>query len=130
MNGLDYERMCLIYSSYLYENLKELSSLAYIIDTTDLGFTFKHRFILVPDINICYLIDLTFKQFLDKSAEFSKLEIDGYQKVDDKTYNDYLTLVTNETIADINLTNSIIDNKKRLGKWCQVFLVKFLCCNF
>ena len=31
LDGLDYERMCLVYSSYLYENLKELSCLAYII---------------------------------------------------------------------------------------------------
>ena len=30
LDGLDYERMCLVYTSYLYENLKSLSSLAYI----------------------------------------------------------------------------------------------------
>ena len=28
LDGLDYERMCLVYTSYLYENLKSLSSLA------------------------------------------------------------------------------------------------------
>lgn len=32
LEGLDYERMCLVYSSYLYENLKDMSCLAYIID--------------------------------------------------------------------------------------------------
>lgn len=31
LTNLDYERMCLVYSSYLYENLKSLSCLAYII---------------------------------------------------------------------------------------------------
>ncbi len=59
LTNLDYERMCLVYSSYLYENLKSLSCLAYIIDTNDLGFDYKHRFILVPDNNLYYLVDLS-----------------------------------------------------------------------
>lgn len=42
LKGLDYERMCLVYTSYLYGNLKDLSCLAYIVDTTDLGLDFKH----------------------------------------------------------------------------------------
>ena len=35
--NLDYERMCLVYNWYLYENLKDMSCLAYIVDTDDLG---------------------------------------------------------------------------------------------
>ena len=48
LDGLDYERMCLVYNWYLYENLKDMSCLAYIVDTNDLGFDYKHRFVLVP----------------------------------------------------------------------------------
>ena len=51
LDGLEYERMCLVYNWYLYENLKDMSCLAYIVDTDDLGFDYKHRFVLVPDNN-------------------------------------------------------------------------------
>ena len=85
LNGLDYERMCLLYSSYLYQNLKDLSCLSYIIDTTDLGFDYKHRFILVPDVSKeYYLLDLTYRQFVKYNDDYlSKLYHKGYQEIDD-----------------------------------------------
>ena len=93
LDGLDYERMCLVYNWYLYENLKDMSCLSYIVDTDDLGFDYKHRFVLVPvDDSNYYLADLTYKQFGKDDDILSKLSSDGYEKIDNEKYNYYLSL--------------------------------------
>ncbi len=114
--NLDYERMCLVYSSYLYENLKELSCLAYIVDTDDLGFDYKHRFVLVPvDDSNYYLADLTYKQFGKDDDILSKLSSDGYEKIDNEKYNYYLSKVTGSE-KDITIDESLFREAKGLGK--------------
>ena len=114
--NLDYERMCLVYSSYLYENLKELSCLAYIVDTDDLGFHYKHRFVLVPvDDSNYYLADLTYKQFGKDDDILSKLSSDGYEKIDNEKYNYYLSKVTGSE-KDITIDESLFREAKGLGK--------------
>ena len=115
LDGLDYERMCLVYSSYLYENLKELSCLAYIIDTNDLGFDYKHRFVLVPDNNLYYLVDLTYKQFGKDDDILSKLYNEGYELIDNDKYNYYLSKVTGSE-KDITIDESLFREAKGLGK--------------
>ena len=116
LDGLDYERMCLVYSSYLYENLKELSCLAYIIDTNDLGFDYEHRFILVPiDDSNYYLADLTYKQFGKKDEVLNKLYNDGYEKIDNDKYNYYLNKVTGSD-KNITIEESLFREAKGLGK--------------
>ena len=116
LDGLDYERMCLVYSSYLYENLKDMSCLAYIIDTNDLGLSYKHRFVLVPvDNNNYYLADLTYKQFGKDDDILSKLSSDGYEKIDNDKYNYYLNKVTGSD-KDITIDESLFREAKRLGK--------------
>lgn len=116
LDGLDYERMCLVYSSYLYENLKELSCLAYIIDTNDLGFDYKHRFVLVPvDDSNYYLADLTYKQFGKEDEVLTKLYNDGYEKIDNDKYNYYLNKVTGSD-KDITIDESLFKETKGLGK--------------
>ena len=116
LDGLDYERMCLVYSSYLYENLKELSCLAYIIDTNDLGFDYKHRFVLVPvDDSNYYLADLTYKQFGKEDEVLTKLYNDGYEKIDNDKYNYYLNKVTGSD-KDITIDESLFREAKGLGK--------------
>ena len=116
LNGLDYERMCLVYSSYLYENLKELSCLAYIVDTDDLGFHYKHRFVLVPDDDgNYYLADLTYKQFGKDDEVLNKLYNDGYEMLDNEKYNYYLNKVTG-TNKDITIDESLFREAKGLGK--------------
>lgn len=116
LDGLDYERMCLVYSSYLYENLKSLSCLAYIIDTNDLGFDYEHRFVLVPtDNSNYYLADLTYKQFVKEDDILSKLYNDGYEKIDNDKYNYYLSKVTNSN-KDMTIDESIFKETKGLGK--------------
>ena len=115
LNGLDYERMCLVYNWYLYENLKDMSCLAYIVDTDDLGFHYKHRFVLVPDNNLYYLVDLTYKQFGKDDDILSKLSSDGYEMLDNEKYNYYLNKVTG-TNKDITIDESLFREAKGLGK--------------
>ena len=116
LDGLDYERMCLVYSSYLYENLKDMSCLAYIVDTNDLGFDYKHRFVLVPsDDRTYYLADLTYKQFVKEDDILSKLYNEGYELIDNDKYNYYLSKVTGSE-KDITIDESLFREAKGLGK--------------
>ena len=105
--GLEQERMCLIYSSYLYENLRKRHILTHIIDTKDLGFSFQHRFILVYDRDY-YLIDLTYSQF--NNQLFSKLLKEGYQNINNNEFLLYLKTIENKinnlTLEDV-FTKSI-----------------------
>ena len=115
LEGLDYERMCLVYNWYLYENLKDMSCLAYIVDTDDLGFDYKHRFVLVPDNNLYYLVDLTYKQFGKEDKVLNKLYTDGYQEIDNDKYNYYISRVTGNN-KDITIDESLFKETKGLGK--------------
>ena len=116
LDGLEYERMCLVYNWYLYENLKDMSCLAYIVDTDDLGFDYKHRFVLVPtDDKNYYLADLTYKQFGKDDDILSKLYNDGYEKIDNDKYNYYLSKVTGSE-KDITIDESLFREAKGLGK--------------
>ncbi len=115
LEGLDYERMCLVYNWYLYENLKDMSCLAYIVDTDDLGFDYKHRFVLVPDNNLYYLVDLTYKQFGKEDKVLNKLYTDGYQEIDNDKYNYYISRVTGNN-KDITIDESLFNETKGLGK--------------
>ena len=115
LDGLDYERMCLVYNWYLYENLKDMSCLAYIVDTDDLGFHYKHRFVLVPDNNLYYLVDLTYKQFGKDDDILSKLYNEGYELIDNDKYNYYLSKVTGSE-KDITIDESLFREAKGLGK--------------
>lgn len=115
LEGLEYERMCLVYNSYLYENLKDMSCLAYIVDTDDLGFDYKHRFVLVPDNNLYYLVDLTYKQFGKEDKVLNKLYNDGYQEIDNDKYNYYISRVTGNN-KDITIDESLFNETKGLGK--------------
>ena len=117
LRGLNKEQMCMVYSSYLYNNLKDLSILAYIIDTTELGFNYLHRFILVPNNDTTYLLDLTYQQFIkDEDKVLTKLVTDGYQKIDNDRYKYYLNKVTREKNDHITLENSILNFNHKLGK--------------
>ena len=115
LDGLEYDRMCLVYNWYLYENLKDMSCLAYIVDTNDLEFHYKHRFVLVPDNNLYYLVDLTYKQFGKDDDILSKLSSDGYEKIDNDKYCYYLSKVTGSD-KDITIDESLFREAKGLGK--------------
>ena len=106
---LTYERMCLVYSSYLYNNLSKRHLLVRLIDTNDINLKYQHRFILVKDNNIYYLCDLTFAQF--NSSLFLDLNTQGYMLCDNQLFNEYLKVVTNEYpnifLEDVFISNNI-----------------------
>ncbi len=74
--NLNEDRMCLIYSSYIYQNLKKRHILSHIIDTKYLGLNYQHRFVLVYAKNY-YLIDLTYSQFLNNDSNLIRRNIYG-----------------------------------------------------
>ena len=111
LKDLDEERMCFIYSSYLYQNLLEFHLLARIIDTKDLGFSFSHRFVLVYDNNYYYLLDLTYKQFLNKDARFLKLLKEGYQQINNTDFNYYLKNILTSELKNKDLEDAFYFNK-------------------
>jgi len=94
--------MCKVYSGFLSEELLKRHIPSRLINTSDLGLDYEHVFVLVKknDIEGYFLVDLTFPQFDSYSVYFSKLLIDGYQDIDDKGLNYYLSLVTKERFTD------------------------------
>ncbi len=99
---------------FIWES-KRYVSLAYIVDTDDLGFDYKHRFVLVPDNNLYYLVDLTYKQFGKDDDILSKLYNEGYELIDNDKYNYYLSKVTGSE-KDITIDESLFREAKGLGK--------------
>lgn len=95
LNNLNYERMCLVYNSYLYEALIKRHVLVHIVDTKDLNATFEHRFLIVFDGQNYYLCDLTYSQFKDDVYLISLLK-DGYIKCNNEILNLYLKLILQE----------------------------------
>lgn len=96
--NLDTDRTCFIYTSYLYEKLKNRNILAYIVDTMeDLGENYQHRFIVIPkDSQNNYVLDLTISQF-GKNEKFKKMELDGYQILDNDNFSSYIGFVSNDS---------------------------------
>lgn len=96
------ERMCKIYTSYLYLNLKEKGVLSKIIDTKeDLNLDYSHYFLVIPkDNNYSYIIDLTYSQFKYNSL-FEELYLNGFQLLNKIEYKEYL----NNIIEAINKQN-------------------------
>lgn len=100
---------------FIWES-KRYVSLAYIVDTDDLGFDYKHRFVLVPvDDSNYYLADLTYKQFIKDDEKLKKLYNDGYEMMDNDKYNYYLNKVTGSD-RNITIDESLFKETKRLGK--------------
>ena len=99
LDNLETDRTCLIYTSYLYKNLKKRNVLAYMVDTMeDLGYEYEHRFIIVPvDIEHNYVLDLTVSQF-GKNKVFEKMVVDGYQLLNRGDFALYVEHVANKKV--------------------------------
>lgn len=110
LNGLTKDRMCKVYSSYVYNELKKNHILARLINTSDLDFDYEHQFILVPINKLTkdyYLIDLTYSQFIKNIEDekvFTELLNKGYQKINNELWIQYL-----KNILRNNNVNSSID---------------------
>lgn len=114
LNSLDEDRMCKVYSSFLLEELLKRHIPSRLINTSDLGLDYEHVFVLIKkdDTETYFLVDLTFSQFDSYSVYFSKLLIDGYQNIDDKGLNCYLSLVAKEKFIDEFSLDSIFFSKQ------------------
>lgn len=95
LNELTKEQTCLIYTSYLYQNLKKYNIACYIVDTMeDLNREYQHRFVVVPkDEENSYILDLTVSQFGSNSV-FKEMEDRGYQLLDNDKYDLYISYVS------------------------------------
>ena len=109
---LNYERMCLVYSSYLYNFLLKKHLLVRIIDTLDLGLTYQHYFLLIKTTENYYLCDLTFPQF--NSPELASLNNHGYISCDAEIFNRYLEIVTKQK-TNLSIDEVFLGNNK-LGR--------------
>ena len=102
LSDLDTERMCMVYSGYLLDNLRREHAICRLVDTNDLGLDYQHHFILVNNGDSHYLVDLTYDQFGDDS--FPKLLESGYEEFSDDKFRSYLKVVTGS-----NCTKTIRD---------------------
>lgn len=117
LNGLTEERMCKVYSSYLLEELRARHIPVRLISTADLNLEYKHYFIMVPSNKIggeYYLADLTFSQFRKEGTEFGDLETKGYQKIEDKELNDYLSIIENGELYGSYRTEEVFESSARI----------------
>jgi hypothetical protein len=103
---LEKERMCKVYSGFLLQELKKRHVPARLINTTDLGISYEHEFVLVPSNDEgYYLADLTYSQFHDNSIQLRQLLNAGYQYMDSSSWNRYVYVVSrgnsvNELLLD------------------------------
>ena len=88
LSGLEIDRTCKIYSSYMLNELKNNHVLAFLINTNDIGLDYEHYFILAKDNESDFIIDLTYAQFGYNEPE-SLLE-DGYMKANKEELRYYL----------------------------------------
>lgn len=91
LKGLTTDRTCMIYSSYISNNLRSNNIVHRNIDTEKLGYNYSHHFSLVPNEDNYYLIDLTYSQF--NNFEFIDLIIDGYMNIGKDELKRYLEIV-------------------------------------
>lgn len=109
---LSLERMCLIFSSYLYNALLKRHLIVHMIDTHDLGASYQHRFIIVYNGIDYYLCDLTYSMF--QNNLFPELLTNGYMKCDSNLLKKYLEIVTKENI-DLNI-DEVFNINNNLGR--------------
>ena len=94
--NLTTERTCHIYTSIIYEKLKEKQIPTKIVNTKELQIDYEHYFLLVTENKENkYLIDLTYNQF--NPNKLKTLKEKGYIKVDTKVLLEYLNQINEST---------------------------------
>ena len=111
LSELTTDQTCKIYSSMIYEKLKEKGILSKLIDTENFGNDFSHMFVIALDNTDKYLIDLTYEQFKEKE-KLNDLLTNGYIKIDDETFKDYLEIVLNNKNS-FSIDDALYQNKNR-----------------
>ena len=111
LSELTTDQTCKIYSSMIYEKLKEKGILSKLIDTENFGNDFSHMFVIALDNNDKYLIDLTYEQFKEKE-KLNDLLTNGYIKIDDETFKDYLEIVL-KSKNSFSIDDALYQSKNR-----------------
>ncbi len=98
LNGLETERMCQVYTSFIYNKLKEKGVLVRIVDTqSDCNLDYKHYFLVVPNSeNNNYIIDLTYNQFMYNPL-FTSMYKNGYQLLTNDEFEEYINNIKTST---------------------------------
>ena len=78
LKDLTINRMCHVYNSYLFEEMKKRHLNVRLINLLDLGVDFKHYFVLVNGEGVFYLADLTYEQFCNQDLN-SLMSGGGYE---------------------------------------------------
>ncbi len=112
LQGLSPERMCLVFSSYLYNALLKRHLLVHMIDTHDLGTSYQHRFVVVYNGINYYLCDLTYSMF--QNSLFPELLSNGYMKCDSNSLKSYLEIITREDV-DLSI-DEVFNTNNNLGR--------------
>lgn len=111
LKSLTKEQTCKIYSSYIKRSLDEKHVLNKIINTKDdLDFSYEHEFVLVPDKDDYYLIDLTYEQF-GTDNELWKLHDFGYEKMTDNKWKYYLKRISQNDYKNIDMKDVMYKHK-------------------
>jgi len=120
LEGLTEERMCKIYSGFLFEELKKNHVPVRIINTFELGVDYEHFFLVIPsnkEDEKYFIADLTFSQFNVEDEIFKDLINKGYQLVDDDLFNFYLkNIAKNQTLNYVHIADAffLLDQTKKI----------------
>ena len=98
LDGLTFERTCLVYASYIYNELKDRHLNVNFMSTEDINDAYIHYFNIVNSSIGKYLIDLNYKQF--NNDEYPDLLDNGYQLVNEEEFNHYLEIVSQKKKLD------------------------------
>jgi len=115
LKDLTINRMCYVYNSYLFEEMKKRHLNVRLINLLDLGFDFKHYFVLVSGDGEFYLADLTYEQFCNQDLNSLMSEC-GYMRLNDYLLNKYISFVLRKQANNLSCDDLFyidINGKKR-----------------
>ncbi|MCI9281061.1 MAG: hypothetical protein HFI49_02220 [Bacilli bacterium] len=98
LKDLTINRMCHVYNSYLFEEMKKRHLNVRLVNLLDLGFDFKHYFVLVNGEGVFYLADLTYEQFCNQDLN-SLMSGEGYMRLNDYLLNKFISFVLRKQVA-------------------------------
>lgn len=108
----DTERLCMVASNLIYNDLLDIHIPSKIINTKELGLGYEHEFVLTKDRNIYYLIDIAYEQFLNKGTILnSDLLKNGYIRANNNILKEYLNSIPNTyKIDNIDIDDLYLPN--------------------
>ena len=91
LEGLDTERTCKIYSSYILRELQNRHIIARLLNTKNIDLNYEHEFVMATDGTSSYIIDLTYSQFGQNEPQ--ELNKNGYIKCTKNVLHNYINTI-------------------------------------